>query len=179
MDVSTDVSVVSAIAASARRSRRKRPTSSAAMCCASAALPPLPKKRILPPERSVPAAMSTSRANGSAIAARLRAATARCSSNARSRQARPIATTTALLGGGYSSSRVARKGKRGAAPLQAGRFGSGALDEGDLRPRRDLPDGLEIVGVPSPARDDEVGSPRVGTVEEGKGVRDFLRADLF
>src|SRR3546814_12950978 len=38
---------------------------------------------------------------------------------------------------------------------------------------------MEIVGVPSPARDDALGLHRVETVEEGQGVRDFLRADLF
>ena len=51
--VSSEVSVVSAIAASGRRAAAYRTTYSVARCCASAALPPLPQKNSVPPARSV------------------------------------------------------------------------------------------------------------------------------
>src|SRR5688572_5439980 len=51
--VSSDVSVVSAIAGIARRFFMYRTTYSVAMCCASAALPPLPQKYSVPPRRTV------------------------------------------------------------------------------------------------------------------------------
>src|SRR3989304_5685881 len=47
--VTTEGSVVSAIAERPRRSRARRPTSSATKCCASAAEPPLPKASTRPP----------------------------------------------------------------------------------------------------------------------------------
>ena len=59
MLVRTEESVVSARAASARRSRVMRFTSSAARCWASAALPPLPQRRIFPPDRKHSAIAST------------------------------------------------------------------------------------------------------------------------
>src|SRR4051812_9589080 len=49
MEVSVELSVVSATAASGGRSASKRLTSSAAKCCASAAEPPLPHASTLPP----------------------------------------------------------------------------------------------------------------------------------
>src|SRR5208283_192573 len=51
MAVNTEEFVVSAQPERLLRSFRNRPLSSAARCCASAALPPLPKNRILLPER--------------------------------------------------------------------------------------------------------------------------------
>src|SRR5579864_3250676 len=51
MAVRTEELVVSAQPERLGRSFRKRPLNSAARCCASAALPPLPKNRILFPER--------------------------------------------------------------------------------------------------------------------------------
>src|ERR1035441_5467279 len=51
MAVRTEELVVSAQPERLARSFKNRPLSSAARCCASAALPPLPKNRILFPER--------------------------------------------------------------------------------------------------------------------------------
>lgn len=55
MDVSTEESVVSAMAGSGGRSIRNRLTNSAAQCWASAALPPLPASKILPPRATATA----------------------------------------------------------------------------------------------------------------------------
>jgi len=62
MLVSTDVSVVRAMAGRGGRSMRKRFTNSPAMCWASAALPPFPKSRTLLPFLRASVIESTTRA---------------------------------------------------------------------------------------------------------------------
>src|SRR4051812_23526272 len=69
MDVSVEVSVVSAMPASGGRSISKRLISSAAKCCASAAEPPLPHARTLPPALSDCARSAPARAIGAERAA--------------------------------------------------------------------------------------------------------------
>src|SRR4051812_20003862 len=65
MEVSVELSVVSATAASGGRSISKRLSSSAAKCCASAAEPPLPQASTLPPCLRVSARSAPARAIGS------------------------------------------------------------------------------------------------------------------
>src|SRR3954468_23497776 len=65
MEVSVELSVVSATAASGGRSISKRFRSSAAKGCASAAEPPLPQASTLPPRLSVSARSAPARAIGS------------------------------------------------------------------------------------------------------------------
>src|SRR5688572_22628499 len=82
MEVSVEVSVVSATAASGGRSRSKRLTSSAAKCWASAAEPPLPQASALPPAfrdcAKRPAARAMAGASEAAAASLRRALSSKC-----------------------------------------------------------------------------------------------------
>src|SRR3569832_2000772 len=84
MEVSAEVSVVSATAGFPRRSFSKRPVSSAARCCASAAEPPLPQTKSRWPDAKVSRINAIASSNLGASAA-TRSTASRCYCNTRRR----------------------------------------------------------------------------------------------